>query len=253
LTLGTSRIQNIVITRSKRGNRALAADLRRRGLNPISVDAISFLAPRSWSAIDASLKDLGSYDWLVFTSATGVEFFARRMKKLSLELPRDAPPSFAAVGKGTAGALSNLGAATVFTPSSYLTQRLAEELPSNSGRRVLLLRADIADPAMSAVLRGRGFEVAEFAIYRTAYGGSGAGARLDGAELIVFASPSSVEGFCRLIAASRLESFRGLRVACIGPVTAKAARAHGFRRVITPKAQTFDSLMDKIAEMNGLD
>ena len=91
-----------MITRSKEGNRALAADLRRRGFNPIPVDTISFLAPRNWSAIDASLKDLGSYDWLVFTSATGVEFFARRMKKLSLKLPRGAPPSFAAVGKGTA-------------------------------------------------------------------------------------------------------------------------------------------------------
>lgn len=151
------------------------------------------------------------------------------------------------------GALSKMGAATVFTPSSYLTRRLAEELPGNSGRRVLLLRADIADPAMSEELRGRGFDVKELAIYRTEYGGKGAEVQLEGADLIVFASPSSVEGFCQLVSSGELESSRKMRVVCIGPVTAKAARAHGFGHVITPKVQTFDSLVERILELNGVD
>ena len=75
--------------------------------------------------------------------------------------------------------------------------------------------------------------------------------RLDGADLIVFASPSSVEGFCRKIAPSKLESCRKMRVVCIGPVTAKAAREHGFKQIITPKVQTFDSLVEEIAELNS--
>ena len=246
MTAGPTRIQNVVITRSKKGNAELAADLRQRGFNPITVDTMSFLPPKSWSGIDASLKVLRSYDWVVFTSVTGVEFFARRMDELSLELPRGAPPSFAAVGKSTAGALSKLGVVGTFTPSSYLTQKLAEELPITRGRRALLLRADIADPAMSERLRMKGFEVEEFPVYRTEYGAAGDDVLLDGADLIVFASPSSVE-------ASKLESYRALRVVCIGPVTARAARERGFNHIITPKVQTFDSLVEEIEELNSID
>jgi uroporphyrinogen-III synthase len=253
MTAGPTRIQNVVITRSKKGNAELAADLRQRGFNPITVDTMSFLPPKSWSGIDASLKVLRSYDWVVFTSVTGVEFFARRMDELSLELPRGAPPSFAAVGKSTAGALSKLGVVGTFTPSSYLTQKLAEELPITRGRRALLLRADIADPAMSERLRMKGFEVEEFPVYRTEYGAAGDDVLLDGADLIVFASPSSVEGFCMKATASKLESYRALRVVCIGPGTARAARERGFNHIITPKVQTFDSLVEEIEELNSID
>ncbi len=252
MTAGSSRIQNVVITRSKKGNAELASDLRQRGFNPIPVDTISFLPPKTWSGIDASLKAIGSYDWVVFTSVTGVEFFAQRMDELSFDMPKGAPPNFAAVGKSTAGALSKLGVVGAFTPSSYLTQKLSEELPITRGRRALVLRADIADPAMSETMRRRGFEVTEFPIYRTEYGERGDDARLDGADLIVFASPSSVEGFCKSVAASKLDSYKAVRVVCIGPVTAKAAREHGFDQIITPKVQTFDSLVQEIEEMNSV-
>lgn len=83
MTTGLMRIQNVVITRSKKGNAELAANLRQRGFNPIAVDTISFLPPKSWTGIDASLRALRSYDWVVFTSVTGVEVFAQRMDELS--------------------------------------------------------------------------------------------------------------------------------------------------------------------------
>ncbi len=253
MTTGLMRIQNVVITRSKKGNAELAANLRQRGFNPIAVDTISFLPPKSWTGIDASLRALRSYDWVVFTSVTGVEVFAQRMDELSLELPRGERPSFAAVGKSTAGALSKLGGSGAFIPSVYLTQKLAEELPIARGRRALVLRADIADPALSETLKKRGFEVTEFPVYRTEYGGADGDVRLDGADLIVFASPSSVGGFCMKASASKLDSYRALRVACIGPVTAKAARDHGFNNIITPKIQTFDALVDEIEGLNNID
>lgn len=250
MTVRTLQIQNVVITRSKKGNSELAVELRRRGFKPISVDTISLQPPEDWSSIDMALKDFHSYHWLVFTSVTGVEFFARRMKRLARKVPWKGPPSVAAIGKSTARALSKLGITPSFTPSSYLTQSLADEMPYTPGKRVLLLRADIADPAMSERMKRRGFSVTEFPIYRTQYTEGGADGRLDDADLIVFASPSSVKGFCRKIAASKLEKLRETPVACIGPVTATAAREHGFKRIIMPESQTFDSLMEEIVRLN---
>jgi uroporphyrinogen III methyltransferase/synthase len=250
LTRGGTGIQRVVITRSRKGNIELATELRRRGFIPVSVDTISFLPPKNLPSLDACLKDLHSYHWVVFTSATGVGFFARRMKKLSLEMPWKGPPSVAAVGAGTGRALSNLGIETDFMPSSYLTRKLADELPYKQGQRVLLLRSDIADPVMPERMKRRGFEVTESPIYRTRYGDGGVDRRLDDADLIVFLSPSSVEGFCKKVNVSELEDLRSKRVACIGPVTATAAREHGFKRIISPKSHTVDSLVRQIVRLN---
>jgi uroporphyrinogen-III synthase len=248
----TAQVRNVVITRSKKGNIELGKRLRRLGFNPIAVDTISLLPPKDWSFVDDGLKELHSYDWLVFTSVTGVDFFALRMKKLSLEVPWEGRPNVAAIGESTARALSKLGIGVGFTPSRYLTQKLAAELPRSSGTKVLSLRADIADPLMLERLRLRGFDVTELPIYRTEHAGSGLRRRLEDADLIVFASPSAVKGFSREAAGTsgRLEKLRKTRVACIGPVTARAARKHGFKRIVMPKSQTFDSLLRKIVRLN---
>jgi uroporphyrinogen III methyltransferase/synthase len=251
MTGGTGRIRNVVITRSKEGNDVLGRQLREKGFNPIAVDTIAFFPPEDWSPIDRALANLGSYNWLAFTSATGVEFFARRMSELSRSLSWEGDPRVAAVGRGTAEALERLGMKTSFTPLSYLTRSLAQELPAAPGERVLVLRADIADPAMPEALRKRGLEVSEFAIYRTRHPEVSEGGRVEEADLIVFASPSSVEGLCKALREEQLSRARRIRTACIGPVTAAAARGHGFERIVTPKSQTFDSLLDEIVRLDS--
>ena len=60
-------------------------------------------------------------------------------------------------------------------------------------------------------------------------------------------------GVLQLGRGSNWRASRELRVVCIGPVTAKAARAHGFGHVITPKVQTFDALVERILGLNGVD
>jgi uroporphyrinogen-III synthase len=246
------QVQNVVITRSKKGNMELGKRLRRLGFKPIAVDTISLLPPKDWSLVDEALKELHSYDWLVFTSVTGVEFFGLRMKKLSLQVPWEGRPSVAAIGESTARALSKLGISVSFTPSRYLTQKLAAELPRTPGKRVLSLRAVVSDPLMSERLRTRGFDVTELPIYRTEHAGGGVRRRLEDADLIVFASPSAVKGFSRKIAGTsgKLEKLRKIRVACIGPVTATAAREYGFKRIVMPESQTFDSLLREIVRLN---
>src|SRR5208283_2758856 len=105
---------------------------------------------------------LDSFDWLVFTSAIGVEFFAERMRALSLRLDWRGNPLVASVGR-----------------------RTAEKLSAAVGARVLLLRADIADPKLSEGLRARGFAVEETSIYRTRFVKKRTDDRLREADLIV--------------------------------------------------------------------
>jgi uroporphyrinogen III methyltransferase / synthase len=246
LTLQASGARRVVITRSREGNEELALRLGQMGFQAISIDTMSFSPPYDWSGVDGSLRRLHDFDWLVFTSATGAEFFARRASELSIELPWRGKPAVAAVGEKTRDALRGAGVSVGFVPSEYLAEKLAVELPTNRGRDVLLLRADIANPAMTKVLTRRGFRVEEHAIYLTRLSKEGAEADIGGAEAIIFASPSAVEGFSSRVDAKTLARARGILALCIGPVTAQAAKGRGFKRTAMPKVHTFEGVLEEL-------
>jgi uroporphyrinogen-III synthase len=249
---GTRKITKVVITRSRKGNAELARSLKAAGFEPVPIDTIEFLSPEDWSNIDASLKRLGEFDWLLFTSPTGAEFFAKRMKALSLPIPWIGKPEVAAVGERTGAALQKEGVKVGFVPSAYLTRALAEQLPRGRGTRLLMLRADIGDPEVVAILERAGFRVTDLTIYRTSSvageEGEAMEAALRDADAIVFASPSAVEAFMRRldsdVAASALT--KRLLAACIGPVTAKAAKERGFEHIITPKTHTIEAIVRQL-------
>jgi uroporphyrinogen III methyltransferase / synthase len=238
------KITKVVITRSRKGNAELAKSLEPLGFEPVPMDTIEFLPPKDWSGVDASLKRIGEFDWLLFTSATGVDFFAQRMSALSLAVPWRGRPAVAAVGEKTAAALQRAGIKVEFVPSKYLTSALAEQLPRERGRRVLILRADAGNPEVVPALERRGFGVEDMAIYRTSPVSYGADQPIElalDADAIVFASPSAVEAFIRRLDSTAPTLTKRLLAVCIGPVTADAARESGFERILTPKTQTIES------------
>ncbi len=234
-----------MITRSKEGNDELAERLNSMGYEPISIDTLTFLPPLDWSQVDEALKSLSNFDWVVFTSATGVKFFIERMKALRLQLPWNDKPRVAAVGERTSKTLSEIGVDVGFIPSRYLSKSLGEELPSREGKTVLLLRADIADPVLGNLLHERGFRVHEHPIYRTTHP-THETERLMGADAVTFASASAVDGFCRALPDEELACLKEKRAFCIGPVTAEAAKQHGFRKTVVPNVYTFDALLEVI-------
>lgn len=244
-----SRPLGVVITRSQEGNEELAKKLKQAGLDPIAVDTITLAPPPSWSRVDHFLRNLASFDWMLFTSSSGVEYFARRMEALSLGLPHEGKPKIAAVGRRTATALSDIGMRADFVPSRYTTSSLGEELPGKKGERTLLLRSEEANPVLAERLTNRGFRVDEAAIYRTLPVG-GPGPRLGEADIIVFASPSAVRSFCSLVAGRELGRLRRLRTICIGPVTESAAKEEGFANTSVPGAFTIDALVEEVRRVS---
>jgi len=239
----------VVITRSREGNEELARKLRLVGMDPIAIDTISIVPPSDWRDVDRALRDLKSFDWIVFTSSSGVEYFRKRTKVLSLKLPWEGKPRVAAVGERTAAALARLGVETDFVPSSFTSATLGEELPSSKGKKVLLLRSDAANPALEAKLLDRGFKVEKAAIYRT-LPLSGDASRARGADFIVFASPSAVKSFCSAVTEEELRRLRKLKAVCIGPVTETAAKENGFADTVTPQSFTTDAVVEEIRRLS---
>jgi uroporphyrinogen-III synthase len=74
----------VLVTRAPHQASALADGLRQAGAEPILIPTIQIAEPASYAALDAALACLGTYDWMVFTSANAVDAFHRRAQLLGL-------------------------------------------------------------------------------------------------------------------------------------------------------------------------
>ncbi len=240
----------VVVARSKEGNNELIGKLDKLGIHAVGVETIAFREPADWTEVDEAVKGIDEYDWVAFTSPRAVGAFLSRLSNLGLAIahPR---PRIAAVGSKTATELEKAGLTVDFVPKRFLTSELAKGLPAAPGSHVLLLRADIGDKALSAVMEKRGIKVTDLAIYQTvSVVGTVDPWKLKGAALVVFASPSEVRGFKGRVPQEFFASMSEEATAvCIGPVTAKEAKAVGFRAVETSSEHTVDALGEKVEEV----
>jgi uroporphyrinogen-III synthase len=187
-------------------------------------------------ALHFDQPDIAGYDWVVVTSAAGVEAVT--------EFP--AGPQWAAVGQATARALRAAGVEPGLVPHEANGLALANALPDAQGKRVLLVRAAAADSDLPDRLRERGAAVDELAAYRTIEGPASSTellkVALGDADLaaIVFASGSAVRGFVALGGTTTWPAIT------IGPRTTKVARQLGFRVVAEAESQNAAALADAV-------
>ncbi|MDR7556702.1 MAG: uroporphyrinogen-III synthase [Armatimonadota bacterium] len=239
--------RRILVTRPRAAARALCARLRALGATVVAIPTVEIL-PAPAKSLDRALRRIGRYDWIVVTSANGARVLVTRAQALGLDLRRARRPRWAAVGPATAAVLRAAGVRVAKIPSRYLTEALGRELPDVAGRRVLLARADLASPDLARRLAARGAHVETVVAYRTRVAPRASALPLRRAlarpfDAIVCTSASTVRGLVRLAGRARL---RTSTLACIGPVTAAAARAAGLRPQIVARTHTVDGLLDAL-------
>jgi len=224
--------RRVLVSRTREQASELSMILRELGAEVVEAPAIRVEPPRSWSRIDRAIQRLRgqAYAWVVFTSANGVRFFFSRLASAGLDARAFVNTKIAAVGMGTAEALRVRGLAADLIPTVFTTEAIGEVFPSGEGR-VLLARADQVEPGLDDALAAKGWRVERVVAYRLR--GAGAipaavrKAVLAGkVDVLTFASGGTVRAFA---AALKGKPGRGTKVVCIGPVTAKAARAAGLR------------------------
>jgi uroporphyrinogen III methyltransferase/synthase len=222
--------RRIVITRPRDRARRLAERLRSLGAEPIVFPTVR-IEPADPGPLDAAVRSLPQYDWIVFTSANGVEAFHARLLAAEKDARDLASRKVAAIGPVTAQALRRRGVEPALVPGEYVAEAILASLGEVRGLRFLLPRADIAREALAAGLREKGAVVTEVVAYRTV----GAGTTppdLSRADAVTFTSSSTVRHFV----ASGAQAGRA-KVVCIGPVTAATARELGL--VVDAVAATY--------------
>ncbi len=225
--------------------------LAQKGASVIRFPTVRIVPPADLTSLDEALREWGTYDWVVFTSAHGVDAVAERARQLHVSL-RDTRGRIAAVGPVTRAALQRNGLPADVMPPEYLTDEIVKVMGDVARKRVLLPRSPISRQSLPNALRVRGAEVVQVDAYEAIPPpASPDGLSTTSIDCVVFTSPSSAENLTSLLPEKELMQLRERTpAAAIGPVTAEAVRELGFRIAIVAKEHTIDGLVQSLLEMS---
>jgi uroporphyrinogen III methyltransferase/synthase len=250
------RGKRILITRARNQSSGFAAGLRNLGAEVIEYPTIEILPPPSWNQLDRAIDQLESYDWIIFTSANGVNFFWQRLTNKGKPSSLLSSLNICAIGPATAKRLKEKGIRVAHTPKEFIAEGILKgfEKMMIKGKRILLARAKVARDVLPKGLRKMGAEVDVVEAYRTVKPRRGT-KRLkqlltDGKiDVITFTSSSTFNHFAELLKEDDLKKLlRGITIACIGPITAQTAKKWGMRVQIQPKQYTIPALTQAIVD-----
>jgi uroporphyrinogen-III synthase len=231
--------KKIIVTRAASQSEKLCEELAARGAQVKLLPLIAFAPPESYAEMDAALKGLQNFDWLVFTSANAVSAVAARRREMGIvDSAAAKKPRVAVVGMATSHAVEEAGFAVDSVASEHSGVGLAVELGEEvRGKSVFLPRSDRANPDLPAALEKLGANVTEVVAYRTVPPGKADRERVnecckEDVDGILFFSPSAVQNFLELVDRKVLERLQGRAVmVAIGPTTAGALSAAGIPRI----------------------
>lgn len=243
----------VAVTRSEDQALTLAAKLGELGAEAVIAPAIRIEPPEDYATLDAAVRRLGEFDWVVLTSPNGAASLFARIDELGLDTRAFGGVKMAAVGEATANALRERSIIADLVPEAFTTEALGKALQAGgglSGKKVLLPRADIAPTGLAESLRASGASVEEVTAYRTVKPDA-----LDEdaikafkrkrVDWISFTSSSTVENFLALAEAEEIDVSE-LKIAAIGPVTADTLRARGLEPTVVADPHTIDALGEAI-------
>lgn len=239
--------RTILVTRPLEQAAELVRALERRGARVIPAPAIELVPSRS-AALRRAMRELaeGRFAWVTLTSPRTVEVLAQHLR------PHEVRAKVAVIGEGTAEAFRRFARREAdLVPRTYTTLGLARAFPRGSGR-VLCPRADIAPEGLEEALARKGWSPERVEAYRTRLARSLPRQARDAlrrgeVDAITFTSASTVRGFVHALGAARGNP----KVVCIGPVTAREARAHGLRVSAVARPHTMEGLVAALERALG--
>src|SRR5213594_3656209 len=245
--------KKIVVTRTRKQASVLSDKLRALGAHVIELPTIRIEPPSNLREFAELVQDAHGYDWIVFTSANGVEAFFDIFFKLYDDAREIGGARIAAIGPATAQRVKDFHLHVDLQPEEFVAEAVAREFKkqgSIENLRILLVRAEKARDVLRRELSAAGAIVDEAFAYRTVpetRDTSGARHQLsqDGADLITFTSSSTVENFLAL----GLPWPKRMRIASIGPITSKTARDQGLKVDIEARRHDIDGLVEAVREL----
>jgi uroporphyrinogen III methyltransferase / synthase len=250
------RGKRILVTRARSQALSLVQRIESLGGEVVEFPTIEIRPPESYGPLDQAIKQIASYDWLIFTSANGVEQFLNRFEKLGKNIADLAGIEVGAIGPETAKRLSAAHIQPSLVPKQYQAEGILEALISETvlGKRILIPRAAKARDILPETLRQWGAWVDVVEAYQTVLPQVDVSAlrRLlpqGKIDMITFTSSSTVTNFAAMLGDQNLPKLlSGVAIACIGPITRKTVEDLGMRSEVVSEEFTIPGLVSAMVD-----
>jgi uroporphyrinogen-III synthase len=250
----------VLVGRARHQASELSSGLRDLGAEVLQIPFIEIRKSRSHKPLDAALKNLSVYDWLIFTSVNGVDAFWKRLRELRIQVTHLRRLKIAAIGPATRRAIQRHGLKVDVMPKEYVAESVVKSLRQKvSGKHVLLARAKVARDVIPRELRKLGAHVEVVEAYEIIV--PQASRRLlrvvlndpqQRPDVITFTSSSTVKNFMVLLERPRGRGSRHIdlladaKLASIGPVTSSTLRELGLPVDIEAQRYNIPGLIEAI-------
>ena len=254
--------RTIVITRARAQSADFAAELEELGARVISCPTIEIVEPESYARLDEAIENLYGYDWIIFTSVNGVDYFLRRLETRGQEASELDELRVCAIGEATAFRLREARIHVDVIPEQFKAEGAFSALESYVGGRegldrlnFLIPRAAVARDYLPKALEEAGARVDVVPAYRTVRPQTSERGRVEAmlaggaVDCITFTSSSTIFNFAGLFDTTDLSQLlEGVHVACIGDITSATAAEYNLRTDILPNEYTVPALTRAIAD-----
>ncbi|ABB14245.1 uroporphyrinogen-III synthase [Carboxydothermus hydrogenoformans] len=190
--------------------------------------------------------DFSAYDWLIFTSAHGVEGFFFNLNYFNVSL-ENFIGKIAVVGEKTAKALKKYGLTADFSPQKFTAKDLALELTTSGmiQKGVIVIQGNLGRPELLEILARNNIPTKKLVVYENApnvdikpFLNGLLKAKL--IDVLFFTSPSTFNNFYQFISDENLA--KNLPHFAIGPTTYEAFLQKDIRRKYFSSEHTLEGL-----------
>lgn len=252
--------KRILVTRAKEQAGEIIGLFQELGAEVIECPTIKTVPPDDYSGLDGAINNISSgkeksyYDWIIFTSANGVNYFFERLRNLKKDLRDLRGIKLAAVGEATAKKIRELNLNIDYIPEKFVAESIVEDFKNMdiSNKKILIPRAEVAREILPDELAKLGARVDIAVAYKTVPDNSMTDKIKElflnkKVDIITFTSSSTAENFFGMIERADLkENLKNTVIAVIGPVTANRVSLLGYNVDIIPSVYTTEGLVDAI-------
>jgi uroporphyrinogen III methyltransferase/synthase len=196
--------RRIAITRSREGNKSLRNRLEELGAEVLELPLIRVVPDVDRDTLVDIIAELGSYDWMIFTSASGVRIFFEHFLKAYDDVRALGLLRFAAVGESTKREIEKFFVRVECAPKVATAEALADAMiatDSLDSAKVVVVTGNLNRNTLVSKLEEEGGAIVDLLqLYRTEkLNLSDSPAALDfqenGADAVLFSSSSAVEAY----------------------------------------------------------
>ncbi|MCE5312301.1 MAG: uroporphyrinogen-III C-methyltransferase [Nitrospiraceae bacterium] len=248
--------QRVLITRKYTDEYSPLEEL---GAEIFEFPTIELAPPASYNELDAAIKSIDKYNWIVLTSKNAVNHFMRRYFSKGHDIREMKGIKFCAVGSKTAEAMAAYGIKVDMVPDEFNAEGLVglfikDADPSSAplaGIRILLPKPDNARDVFPSAIRNASGEIDTPVIYRSVKPEKH-GKRLQRflkegrISIATFTSGAAFNNFIEIMGEDSAAVLHDVTIAVIGPVTKKAVEKAGFKVSIMPQESTIKALVQEI-------